>query len=123
MVEHVFPASSSNFLNHFGTPTILWRVLNLVGYTEPPRYYWREVEPAGTLPWYYVDMEIPRHEGRTIWCGWMIESDGQGPWEGAQCAALTALVDICQKHGDELGGGPADVFPHVHPEGAQWSQA
>ena len=53
----------------------------------------------------------------------MIESDGQSPWEGAQCAALTALIDIYQKHGDELGGGPATVFPHVHPEGAQWSQA
>ena len=52
----------------------------------------------------------------------MIESDGQSPWEGAQCAALTALVDICQKHGDELGGGPAAVFPHVHPKEAQWSQ-
>ena len=54
-------------------------------------------------------MEIPRHEGRTVWCGWVIESDGQSPWEGAQCATLTALIDICQKHGDELGGGPAAV--------------
>ena len=53
----------------------------------------------------------------------MIESDGQSPWEGAQCAALTALIDICQKYGDELAGGPTVVFPHVHPEGAQWSQA
>ena len=94
-----------------------------MGYTEPPRYYWREVDPAGIVPWYYVDMEIPRHEGRTIWCGWMIESDGQSPWEGAQCAALTALVDICQKHGDELAGGPTTVFPHVQPEEAQWNQA
>ena len=53
----------------------------------------------------------------------MIESNGQSPWEGAQCATLTTLIDICQKHGDELGGGPAAVFPHVHPEEAQWSQA
>ena len=94
-----------------------------MGYTEPPRYYWQEVEPAGTVQWYYVDMEIPRHEGRTVWCGWVIESDGQSPWEGAQCATLTALIDICQKHGDELGSGPTVVFPHVHLEEAQWSQA
>ena len=123
MAEPAFPAGSTNFLNHFGTPTILWRVLNSLGYMEPPRYYWQEVEPAGTVQWYYVDMEIPRHEGRTVWCGWVIESDGQSPWEGAQCAALTALIDICQKHGDELAGGPTAVFPHVQPEEAQWSQA
>ena len=51
MAEPTFPAGSSDFLNHFGTPTILWRVLNSVGYTEPPRYYWWEVEPAGTVQW------------------------------------------------------------------------
>ena len=62
MAKPTFPAGSSNFLNHFGTPTIVWRVLNSVGYMEPPRYYWWEVEHAGNVSWYYVNMKIPRHK-------------------------------------------------------------
>ena len=64
MAEPAFLAGSSDFLNHFGTPTILWRVLNLVGYTKPPRYYWREVEPAGTVQWYYVGRYPGTKEGQ-----------------------------------------------------------
>jgi hypothetical protein len=38
------PVLSDTFLNAFGTPTLLWRVLHLVGYAEPPRYTWKEVK-------------------------------------------------------------------------------
>jgi hypothetical protein len=41
------PIVSDTFLNAFGTPTLLWRVLHLVGYAEPPRYTWNEVETHG----------------------------------------------------------------------------
>ena len=35
--------ASDTFLALFGTPTLLWQVLNSVGYVEPPRYFWSEV--------------------------------------------------------------------------------
>jgi len=38
------PIASDTFLTLFGTPTLLWRVLNSVGYVEPPRYVWSEVD-------------------------------------------------------------------------------
>jgi hypothetical protein len=41
------PIVSDTFLNAFGTPTLLWRVLHLVGYVKPPRYIWKEVETQG----------------------------------------------------------------------------
>ena len=46
------------FLAMFGTPTLLWRVLNLVGYAELPCYFWREVAAKGQ-PWYDVWVTIP----------------------------------------------------------------
>ena len=49
---------SDTFLAMFGTPTVLWRVLNSVGYAEPPRYFWREVAAEGQ-PWYDVRVTIP----------------------------------------------------------------
>ena len=51
---------SDTFLAVFGTPTLLWRVLNSVGYAEPPRYFWREVTAEGQ-PWYDVRMTIPAY--------------------------------------------------------------
>jgi hypothetical protein len=38
------PIVSDTFLNAFGIPTLLWRVLHSVGYAEPPHHTWKEVE-------------------------------------------------------------------------------
>jgi hypothetical protein len=53
MAAPVALARSDMFLELFDTPTLLWRVLNLVGYAEPPRYFWQEVAAKGQ-PWYDV---------------------------------------------------------------------
>jgi len=45
--------------------------------------------------------------------GWIVESDGQTPWEGAQVVALEVLLEICQDYGDELINGPAGSFPRA----------
>ena len=66
---------SDTFLAMFGTPTLLWRVLNLVGYAEPPRYFWREVAAEGQL-WYDVRVTIPARVDNPWWQGWSIKSDG-----------------------------------------------
>ena len=42
------------------TPTLLWRVLNLVGYAKPPHYFWGEVVAEGQ-PWYDVRVTILAH--------------------------------------------------------------
>jgi hypothetical protein len=40
MAAPVLPPRSGTFLEPFGTPTLLWRMLSSVGYTEAPRYTW-----------------------------------------------------------------------------------
>ena len=45
--------ASDTFLALFGTPTLLWRVLNSVGYAKLPRYFWSEVVTEGQR-WYDV---------------------------------------------------------------------
>ena len=50
---------NETFLDMFGTPTLLWRVLSSVGYEEPPKYTWREAENVGSLPWMDVQITVP----------------------------------------------------------------
>ena len=51
------PVASDTFLSLFGTPTLLWRVLNSVGYAEPPRYFWSEVVTKGQQ-WYDIQVTV-----------------------------------------------------------------
>jgi hypothetical protein len=108
------PPRSNTFLKLFGTPTLLWRVLNSVGYVEPPRYFWQEVAAKGQ-PWYDVRVTIPARADNPQWQGSSIESDKQSPWEGAQVVAFEVLSEICQEFGDELVIGPAGSFPRIDP--------
>ena len=110
---------SDTFLAVFGTPTLLWWVLNSIGYADPPRYFWREVAAEGQ-PWYDVWVTILARTDNPQWQGWSIESNGQSPWEGAQVVALEALSEICQEFGDELVNGLAKTFPWVDPSVTTW---
>ena len=67
--------ASDTFLTLFGTPTLLWRVLNSVGYAEPPRYFWSEVVIEGQR-WYDVRVSVAAHVDNPQWQGWSVESDG-----------------------------------------------
>jgi len=87
------PHASETFLDMFGTPTLLWRVLSLVGYEEPSKYTWREVENAGPLPWVDVHITVPACPNNPQSLGWIVESDEQTPWEGTQVAALGVCVE------------------------------
>ena len=55
------PVASDTFLALFGTPTLLWQVLNSVGYAELPRYFWSEVVTEGQR-WYDVRVTVAAHE-------------------------------------------------------------
>ena len=55
------PIASDTFLALFGSPTLLWWVLNSVGYAEPSRYFWSEVVTEGQR-WYDVRVTITAHE-------------------------------------------------------------
>jgi len=117
------PRPSDTFLSEFGTPTLLWRVLQSVGYTEPPQYSWWEVNMTGELQWFAVQGVVPPHGSKPAWTGWTCNSDGQTPREAAQVVAHAMLLNICQRFGDELTGGPAASIPRADPAAAEWKQA
>ena len=50
---------------------------------------------------------------------WTCNSDGQTPLEAAQVAAHAMLLNICQRFGDELTGGPAASIPCADPAAAE----
>ena len=58
--------ASDTFLALFGTPALLWWVLNSIGYAEPPRYFWSEVVTEGQR-WYYVRVTVIAHEDNPQW--------------------------------------------------------
>ena len=88
------PIASDTSLALFGTPTLLWQVLNSIGYAEPPHYFWSKVVTEGQR-WYDMPVTVLAHEDNPQWQGWSVESDGQTPWEGAQMAAFEVLSEIC----------------------------
>jgi len=77
----------------------------------------------GELQWFAVQGVVPPHGGRPAWTGWTCNSDGQTPWEAAQIAAQAMLLNICQRFGDELTGGPAASIPRADLAAAEWKQA
>jgi hypothetical protein len=70
------PLPSDTFLSEFGTPTLLWRVLQSVGYMEPPQYSWWEMDMQGGLCWFAVRGVVPRHDDKPAWSGWNCNADG-----------------------------------------------
>jgi len=114
---------SDTFLSEFGTLTLLWRLLQSVGYTAPPQYSWWEVDIIGDLQWFAVQGVVPPHGGRPAWTGWTCNSDGQTPWEAAQITTHAMLLNVCQRFGDELTGGPTASIPRADSAAAEWMQA
>ena len=74
MVAIGAPVASNTFLALFGTPTLLWRVLNSIGYAESPRYFWTKVVAKGQR-WYDVWVTVAAHVGNPQWQGWSVELD------------------------------------------------
>ena len=93
----VASAGSETFLEMFGTPALLLRVLHFAGYTEPPRYFWNEGYLEGQ-PWYEVQLTIPARTQAPLWQVWKEKSEGKTPWEGVQVVAFEVLSQINTVH-------------------------
>ena len=113
---------SGQFLEQFGTPTVLWRLLKSVEYVEPPLYFWK---PAETMvqPWFDVWVTIPVLERGWSFPGIKVEVDMRTPWDGAQLAAFEVLTDICSRFNKRADLGPANVFPRVDASQGEWAQS
>jgi len=77
----------------------------------------------GDLQWFAMQGVVLPHGGRPAWTRWTCNSDEQTPWEAAQVVAHAMLLNIYQRFGDELTGGPTASIPHADPAAAEWKQA
>ena len=77
----------------------------------------------GGLRSFTVHRVVPPHEDKPTWLGQNYNADGQNSWEVAQVAAQAILLNMCQRFGDELIGGPAASIPHADLAAAEWKQA
>ena len=105
------PRRKSKFLGEFGMPTLLWRVLNSVGYPEgkEPRYYWNR-EQLGDETLISVEAIVPARGDDPNWGGWFYESKGRTPEEAASRAAFAILREIMERFPQELAAAVAGVF-------------
>jgi hypothetical protein len=83
------------FLREFAMPTLLWRVLNFVGYLDgmEPRYFWRNDQLREGLLVTVEAVICPRGDG-SEWTSWRYESTSRTAKEAADRAAFGILRDI-----------------------------
>jgi len=79
-----------------------------------PHYYWnREQLGDGTLVG--IEAVIPTSGGNPAWGGWVYESRGSKPFQGASRAAFAVLRDIMERFPQELAHAFAGEFPWGDP--------
>jgi len=114
----------SKFLEEFGMPTLLWRVLSSMGYPEgrEPPYYWNKDQLGdGTLVG--IEAVVPSSGGDPAWGGWVYESRGTVPFHGASRAAFAVLRDLMERFLQELAHAFTGVFPRGDPYTSVWDQS
>ncbi|GJN31811.1 hypothetical protein PR202_gb20256 [Eleusine coracana subsp. coracana] len=111
MGDHGFEELSHNGwcyttgLHHRGFPTLLWDLLHLLGYDEPPSYKGREIRCHGvTLA--KVHMSVPTHPRNLDMAGMESTATYGSLREGLERVAHRALTHFCGCHTAALSGTP-----------------
>ena len=66
---------------------------------------------------------VPTSGGYPAWGGWVYESRGTTPFQGASRAAFAVLRDIMERFSQELAHAFARVFPLGDPYTLVWDQS
>src|SRR5919205_2190700 len=112
------PRCAKKFLKEFGIPSLLWRVLQSVGYPKgkEPRYQWSNQPKSQHQSLIPVEIVIPaKSENASLWCGRLFVARGRNPWEGANVVAYKALKDLLKRFPDEVAQATVGVLPRGDP--------
>ena len=111
------------FLSYFGLPTILWRILQAVGYEEgqEPRYSWQK-EIYGQDSLVMVEIKVKALPAKPHWTGWTEITRGTCAKDGANRAAYLVLKDIIARFPADLASAMAGVFPRGSLFPLRWKQ-
>jgi hypothetical protein len=118
-------SGSDEFLEEFGMPSLLWRVLRTTGYPlgREPRYHRRRQEVTEHLSVYTVEaVVLPRTEHDSEWCRRLFLGDGMTQWEGANVAAYRILQNIMVQFPEVFARATAEAFPRGDPYRPVWGQ-
>jgi len=86
-----------------------------------PRYYWNK-EQLGDGTLVGIMAVVPTSGGDPAWSGWVYESRGATPFQGASRAAFAVLRDIMERFPQEVAHAFAGVFPRGDPYTSVWDQ-
>lgn len=125
-MDHVFAMAldsqgrvHSDCLHWEGFPSILWSVLQSVGFQQPPHYYGRHPVENG-LNVSHVQVTVPPHPDHPEWPSLDLEVSGHRLDDAFEVAALKVLTTFCRQHGDVIHLLPVGLFPAVDPEDIEW---
>ena len=119
------PRGTSRFLREFGMPSLLWRLLHVVGYPEgsEPLYRWTRTRMFEGSTFYSMGITVPaREDGDQLWQTRTFTAEGQEPWEGANTATYQVLLDILEDAPEEVTHVAEGVFPRGNSSHLVWVQ-
>ena len=70
-----------------------------------------------------IEAVVPTSGGDPAWGGWVYESRGSTPFQGASRAAFAVLRDNMESFPQELAHAFAGVFPRGDPYTSVWDQS
>ena len=108
-------------LHHRGFSTLLWYLLHLLGYDEPPSYKGREVHRHGvTLA--EVHISVPTHPRNLDMAGMESMATCGSLREGLERVAHRALTHFYGRHTAALSGTPFEMIPIWHQANPVWQR-
>jgi hypothetical protein len=110
---------SSDFLSHEGFPSILWEVLNSVGYPTPPLYMVRLYEEHW-VPRCRVWLTLEAHPLQSGWCSLDSETIGFRTNDTTEATTMRTLTTFCGYHPLEMVMHPLGLFPAEKMDDAMW---
>ena len=100
--------SSALHTGHF--PRLLWQMLRVFDYTEPPQYSGHESSVLGTERCKMI-VKIPACPARFEWDSWQLTVYGRKLADSWEIAARKAIEEFSEKHNAEVMDTPYSVIP------------
>jgi hypothetical protein len=110
---------SSDFLSHDGFPSILWEVLNSVGYPTPPLYMVQLYEEH-RVPRCRVWLTLEAHHLQPGWHSLDSEMVGFRTDDTTEAAAMKTLTTFCGYHPLEMVIHPLGLFLAEKKDDPMW---
>src|SRR6266511_172824 len=98
-----------------GFPKLLWEAMTRLGYTDRPKYLFREYEEFG-VEFCAVKVQLFDCTEHSEWAPFALVASGVRRDDARQTAAMLALRELCQRHTGAVGRTAMQYFPLADSE-------